>query len=88
LRRRPAIGAFALGVVGAAGLAGAVALAVLGCATPQPVARAERPTDYAPDGGWANYRPEPHLYEADPARAATGIDRTLSPAVPLGSALH
>jgi hypothetical protein len=67
-----------------AGTAGVAALAASGCATAQPLHVEPQVIDYEPDGGWANYRPEHRLYEADPVRAATGIDRTLSPAAPIG----
>jgi hypothetical protein len=75
--------ALALGVL--AGAAGLAALAASGCATaPAPLHVEPQVIDYEPDGGWANYRPERRQYEADPVRASTGVDRTLSPAAPIG----
>jgi len=75
--------ALVLAVALLAGAAGIAALAASGCAT-APLHVEPQVIDYTPDGGWANYRPERRQYEADPVRAATGFDRTLSPAAPIG----
>ena len=83
MRRASAIAAAVLGIAGAAGLAD------WGCATlPPPVARAERPFDYTPDGGWATYPPEPNPYEPDPARAVLGNEHSITPSAPIGTGLY
>jgi hypothetical protein len=67
-----------------AAVVGIASVAVSGCATttPAPAASVGRPFDYTPDGGWTNYQPERKPYEADPARAVMGLDRTPSPTSP------
>jgi hypothetical protein len=88
VKREPALGAFALGVVSAVGLAGVVALAALGCATPPPpIDRTERPVDYTPDGGWLSYRPGPN-YEPKPMEGATGVNPQMNPVVPASPSLN
>ena len=74
----------ALALAGLVAVVGIASVAASGCATATSASSAtvERPVDYEPDGGWVNYRPTPRPYEADPARALTGLDRTPSPTSP------
>jgi hypothetical protein len=71
-------------------VAGLGALMAWSCATSTTATGArttQRPSEVAPDGGWASYRPTHAEYEVDPARAAVGQPST-SPIFPIGHDLH
>jgi hypothetical protein len=68
-------GAGRLAACGAVALFALAALVAWGCAAQGDAGvRPHDARNYAPDGGWQNYKPAPNEYGVDPARAATGLN--------------